>query len=126
IFVTEELDNTPEGKLMQSVKAYVAEVERLKIRERTRRGHKTKLLTGKPVFNGWELYGYRANKAQGVWEIYEPEAAVVRRIFRMYAEGWGAHSICSTFNAEGIPSPKVSRRPGVHWSSATIFRILTN
>lgn len=126
IFVTEDLDNTPEGKLLQSVKAYVAEVERQKIRERTQRGFKTKLQTGKVVFNGWTLYGYRANRSKGVWEIYEPEAAVLRRIFKMYAEGWGAHSICSTFNAEGIASPKASYRRGVHWSSSTIFRILEN
>ncbi|MDP9364381.1 MAG: recombinase family protein, partial [Chloroflexota bacterium] len=36
--VTEALDDTPEGRLLQSVRGYVAEIERLKTRERTQRG----------------------------------------------------------------------------------------
>ncbi len=124
IFVTEELDNTPEGKLLQSVKAYVAEVKRLKIRERTQRGRHTKLMQGRPVFTGWELYGYRPDRATNVYNIHEPEAAIVRRIFSMCADGHGMHSIASTFNREGLASPKADRRPGAKWTSSTICRML--
>ena len=34
-FVTEKLDDTPEGRLPASVSSYVAAIEREKIRERT-------------------------------------------------------------------------------------------
>jgi site-specific DNA recombinase len=43
IFVTENLDNSAQGKLLRSVQSYVAEVEREKIRERVMRGRKAKL-----------------------------------------------------------------------------------
>ncbi|MDQ3816996.1 MAG: recombinase family protein [Acidobacteriota bacterium] len=124
IFVTEELDNTPEGKLMQSVKAYVAEVERQKIKDRTLRGRYTKLKHGRPVFNGWALYGYRVDRAASAYIIHEPEAVVVRRIFNMYAAGHGMFSIAATFNREGVPSPKSDRFPKAKWTSSTISRIL--
>ncbi|MEJ7615833.1 MAG: recombinase family protein [Pyrinomonadaceae bacterium] len=124
LFVTEQLDNTPEGKLMQSVKGYVAEVERLKIRERTMRGRKTKLQQGRPIFNGWDLYGYRGDREAGLYRICEPEAAVVRRIYSMSATGYGMHSIASTLNNENIPSPKVDARPGAKWTASTVSFIL--
>lgn len=46
-FVTEDLDKTAEGKLILSVKGYVAEVERLKIRERSMRGKRAIVNAGK-------------------------------------------------------------------------------
>lgn len=126
VFVTEPMDNSPEGLLIRYVKGYAAQIEREKIKERMLRGRKSKLLAGKPTFHGWELYGYRNVRAEGRYEIYEPEASIVRRIFELYTSGYGTHSIAAMFNEEGIPAPKISIRPNVHWSSATIYRIITN
>lgn len=42
-FVLEELDHTPEGRLLRAVQGFAAEVERLHIAERTRRGVRAKI-----------------------------------------------------------------------------------
>jgi len=41
----------------------------------------------------------------GQMEINEREAAIVRRIFAMYADGLSARAIAALLNAEGVPSP---------------------
>src|SRR5574343_1757805 len=38
VSATEDLDNSPEGELIRTIRGYVAQVERAKIEERTRRG----------------------------------------------------------------------------------------
>ncbi|MGC4107278.1 MAG: recombinase family protein [Thermomicrobiales bacterium] len=47
--VTEQLADTPEGRLLQSVRGFVAEMERMKIRERTQRGIQARIESGKPL-----------------------------------------------------------------------------
>jgi hypothetical protein len=65
-------------------------------------------------------YGYKL--VNGKLEIYEPEAAIVRRIFAMYLSGMGKHTIVGTLNAEGVP-----RRYGnTTWHVGTITYILRN
>ena len=127
LFVTEPLDTSPEAALIRYVKGYAAQIEREKIKERTLRGRRAKLAAGKPTFHGWDLYGYRPDRANARYEVYEPEAAIVRRIFDLYLSGDGLHAIASRFNLEGIPSPKawLLTKP-VHWSGATVYRILTS
>lgn len=50
VSVTEEPDSTPGGQMKQSVRGYVAEVERQKIKERTSRGKRARLLAGLDLF----------------------------------------------------------------------------
>lgn len=50
VSATEELDSTPEGQMMQSVRGYVTEVERQKIKEWTSRGKRARLLAGLDLF----------------------------------------------------------------------------
>src|SRR5215213_4234457 len=57
--VTEEFDETPEGRLLQSVRGFVAEMERLKIRERTQRGVRARVDSGRPIPGQKAPYGYR-------------------------------------------------------------------
>ncbi len=125
LFVTEDLDNTPEGKLLQSVKAFVAEVERAKICERTMRGRKARVLSGKIHNAGSEFYGYRRDKEKGVREIYEPEAIIIRRIFHSYVnESMSLTAIARQLNQEGIPAPGCNRtfKDGRYpvWSKGTL------
>ena len=125
-FVTENLDSSAEGKLLHSVKAYVAEVERLKIRERSVRGKRAKLLMGKPVLTGSPLYGYAHNSDSTGYVIDESEAIIVRRIFDSILSGIGTHTLAKILNAEGIPSPFSGIRPGSLWTQATLFRLVKN
>ena len=84
------------------------------------------------------LYGYRKdlrNKNQLVVDL--PAAAVVRRIFQLYLDGYSKQRICDILNTEYVPTPtrykqllgwnyangSAARTPGV-WHYATVDRIL--
>ncbi len=128
-FVTEQIDDSPEGKLIHHVRGYAAELEREKIRERSLRGKRARVQSGKVHNAGPEMYGYRRDKAAGVRVIYEPEAVVVRRIFRFIGDERGAiRELRRRLNAEGVVPPAASKRgAAAHaagWAKATITRIL--
>src|SRR5579872_2207398 len=58
IFVTEPLDDSPDGQLIRFVRGYAARQEREKIRERQLRGKYTRATQGKLWNYGVALYGY--------------------------------------------------------------------
>lgn len=134
IFVTEELDDTPEGELMLSVRGYVAKIERAKIRERCMRGKMQKALNGRVVRGGTDLYGYGYDAERGVRTVNEVEAATVRQIFRWAAEGVSTRSIILRLREQGTPSPSAGKRRLVHprysatpaWGSGAVKRILND
>ena len=128
IFVTEELDDTPEGKLMLSFRGYVAEVERLKIRERTLRGKHARLLGGKIHGLGPELYGHRRNKERGVRVIYEPEAQIVQQIFHWIAvDAAGTLTVAKRLNASSVPSPWAAKGLGTSgWNATCVHNMIRN
>jgi site-specific DNA recombinase len=87
-FVTEPLDNTPEGQLIRFVRGYAAKVEAEKIRERSLHGKRARIQAGRIHNSGPELYGYRRDKAAGVRTVYEPEAAIVQQIFHLSVDSF--------------------------------------
>jgi site-specific DNA recombinase len=130
-FVTEPLDDTPEGQLIRFVRGYAAKVEAEKIRERSLRGKRARAQAGKIHNYGPELYGYRRDKAAGIRTAYEPEAAIVNQIFHWYVdEHLAFRAIVRRLNDQGIPSPAVNkfnypdpaRRP--RWGRSQLLRIL--
>src|SRR5829696_2148206 len=124
-FVTEKLDDTPEGRLLASVSSYVATIEREKIRERTIRGKRAKAEAGRVPSSGLDLYGYVKDRERGIRTIREDEAAVVRRIFQEAADGRAIRDIARRLNADGIPAPgaRVAGCTGRWWTSS-LHRIL--
>lgn len=88
--------------------------------------------------NGSCTFGYRKDPSdKHILLIDEEEAAIVRRIFQMTAEGVSSHKIAQIFNAEGVKTPieyKMERgivmmKPkGGHfeWSGSTICQMLRN
>lgn len=129
-FVTEALDNTPEGQLIRFVRGYAAKVEHEKIRERCIRGRYARVKEGKIHNHAHELYGYRRDKERGVRIILPEEAAVVRRIYEHVADRQSIRSLCKQLNDEGISPPSVGkftfkknpRTP--FWGHGVISRIL--
>ena len=88
---------------------------------KTRRGQIGRAMQGFiPTGN---CYGYRlANRIEpdgrivrGLREIDEVQAATVRRIFELYADGMSARRIAIELNADGIPGPR-----GGAWRAMTI------
>ncbi|MDP9363747.1 MAG: recombinase family protein [Chloroflexota bacterium] len=120
-FVTERLEDTPEGRLLQSVRGFVAEVERLKIAERTVRGRRARAQGGKLLPGKAALYGYRwRDDARSAYDADPVAGPVVARVFREASEGATIRGIALRFTAEGIPTPTGAKT----WSPSTLHTIL--
>ncbi|CAA9254302.1 MAG: hypothetical protein AVDCRST_MAG77-2353 [uncultured Chloroflexi bacterium] len=120
-FVTESLDDSPEGQLVRYVRGYAAKVEHEKIRERSIRGRRQRALSGKLIPVGRSLYGYTYCRENGVYLINPLEAPTAQRIFALAAMGWSTRKITAQFLNEGVPAPSGSR-----WYSRVIHMILKN
>jgi len=123
LFVTEPLDTSPEGQLVAYVKGYAAQLEREKIKDRTVRGKRARAASGKLPHGdgGLGVYGYRYNPSTGHRDIYEPEAQVVRDIYRwLVEEGLTLRSIVRRLHSLGIPTRHNSPR----WQDSTVSRVI--
>lgn len=125
-FVNQQIDDTPEGRLLLQIQGAVSEYERAKILDRTRRGKKHKAQQGH-IVGGVPAYGYdyvRPDKGTpGRWEINDPEAAVVREIYRMFVEEQlGLRAIVRELEARGIPTRTGLRR----WGKSQVHKILSS
>ena len=98
-------DDSPEGELTDGILDQLAKYERAKIAERSRRGKLRKAKEGRAVAP-IAKYGYRFNESRDALVIYEPEMAVVEKVFRMAAEGCGVNKIQTALYREEIPSPR--------------------
>jgi site-specific DNA recombinase len=120
------LDDDPQAVLLTQMQGVIAEYERAKIAERYRRGKLFRSRTGEVI--AWKApYGYRRlpRDASGPARlvIYEPEAAVVRRIFDDYvAGGHSIRQIARRLNADAVPTP--TGKPT--WGTSTLGRLLRN
>src|SRR3954467_1779764 len=86
-FVTERFEDTAVGRFILAARAFIAEVEREKIVERTTRGKLERARSGRiPQAFGRGCYGYTYNPSIGQREIAPFQAEIVRRIFQRYAE----------------------------------------
>jgi site-specific DNA recombinase len=109
--------------------------------DRVHRGQRGRVRKG--YIASGRLYGYKnvpVPRADGTkWrhgraavegvrrEIINEEAAVVTRIFEMYAAGLGQQAIAIKLNEEGIPAPaKAVGRPQTRWCTTTISFTLKN
>ena len=120
--VTEKFEDTPEGRFILAAQAFIAEVERAKIAERTTRGKTTRAQSGKlPQATGRGIYGYRYDPASGRHERDPLQATVVERIFQRFSETRSFSSVSQELNAAGIPSFS-----GGRWYPLTVRSILTN
>jgi site-specific DNA recombinase len=118
------LEDTAESRLTDNIEGVIAEYEREKIRERTRRGRYAKAKAGKWVGAGPAPYGYR-RLGEGInarLEIDEENAAVVRRVFSLYLGRVPTQDIARRLTEEGVRPP----RGGAGWYPSTIKRILDN
>ncbi|MXW85446.1 MAG: hypothetical protein F4Z55_05810 [Boseongicola sp. SB0667_bin_21] len=104
----------------------IAEYERAKIAERNRRGKLWRSRAGEVIF--WKVpYGFRRVPRTGErpahLQVFEPEAAVVRRIFDAYVrKDISMRQIAIGLSRDGIRSPTGRDL----WNTSTISRILHN
>lgn len=137
-YVLGEYPDTPEGNFMKNVRACVAELERLKITERTTRGRRNKIKEGHVVPTGYPPYGYRFVRQDG-WDtltIHEEEARIVRLIFSWYTQGdetgqqLSLGAIAARLTKMGVPSPgdtknrKRNKGRRGEWYRGTVHQLL--
>jgi site-specific DNA recombinase len=116
----------PQARLLVQVQGVIAEYERAKMTERQRRGKLYRVRCGEAIFT-IVPYGYRRRprdaKGPARYEIFEPEAVVVRRIFDDYvAGGLSVRQLVMGLAADNIPSPMGRAL----WSVSTLGGLLRN
>ena len=119
-FVQDPSDNSPEGELVRFVLGYSAGREHAQIRERTIRGRLAVARAGRMPVSA-PVYGYDYERLTKTRLVNEEEAAVVRRIFRLYVDGWSMYRIAKKLNLEGVPS-----KTGKPWTVGGIRDVLSN
>ena len=121
-FVTERFEDTAVGRFILAARAFIAEVEREKIAERTMRGKEERARSGRiPQANGRGIYGYHYDPATGRRVINGPQAAVVRRMFEDFAAGASITGITNALHEEGAQT-----YTGGAFSTWTVRNMLRN
>jgi site-specific DNA recombinase len=128
VFVNRPLGTTPEDRLLLHVQGVVAEYERAKILERTRRGRLHAARCGQVSVLGRAAYGYRyidkrTGSGHACIEVLEEEAQVVRKIFAWVGrEGCSLAEVVRRLERLGVPTRYGRKR----WDRSTIWGLLTN
>lgn len=127
--ISEDFDpETPQGFLYEGMIEVINQFYSMNLATETIKGMRENAERG--YHNGGQTpYGYRLEKIEEkgrtrgrLVEGPENEIKTVRDIFRMAGEeGYGARSIASELNRQGIPAPRSK-----HWGKETIGAILAN
>ena len=126
VSITEHADDTPTGRLMESIIESMGEFYSENLAQEVMRGMREAASRGFWVASR-SPYGYNrilvpdGAKKRPTLQLNEDTSSVVRRIFDMAEAGRGITDITRTLNDEGLASPT-----GRRWSKAGIHVILTN
>jgi site-specific DNA recombinase len=126
-FVEHPLGERAEDRLLVQMQGVIAEYERAKILERTRRGRLHKLRTGQLLpFTGSAPFGYAfVEREQGGHRgvvVDEVSAQHVRDMYRwVIEEGLSARAVAKRLNEKGVPGPKSGT-----WTQSSAYIVLTN
>ena len=105
IYAKESIPDGPEGILLESVLEGSAEYYSANLSQNIKRGMRFNALECK-VNNGSMPFGY-CKGPDGRFAIYEPEAEVVREIFRKVGKGTPFVDIANNLNGRGIHTKRV-------------------
>ncbi|MCJ7544417.1 MAG: recombinase family protein [Phycisphaerae bacterium] len=128
VFLNRALSQGPEDELLLQVQGVVAEYERAKIMERSRRGKLHAARSGKVNVLAHAPYGYRyLPKAlaggQATMNVHLEEARVVQEMFRWVGvERLSISQVARKLKDRGIASP----RGRSYWDRGTVWGILRN
>jgi len=125
--ISEPIDDTPQGQLMEGMIEVIDEFYSAVLAQETLRGMVENARKGYRN-GGFPVYGYRnvrvfdeKKNPKTKYEINEAEAKVVRLIFELYAKGNGLKNIVMELAGRGIKP-----RSGSYWSKSTVANILGN
>lgn len=115
----ENITDTPEGIIMEGLLEAMNEYYSAELSQKIRRGMRENVIKGKTTGGNIAL-GYRIGADKTI-EVNEEQAAVVRKVFEMYAGGSEFAGIINELNSSGY---KTSR--GNPFNKSSISRILSN
>lgn len=135
-FVSEPLDDSPEGQLIRFIKGYAAKIEHAKIKDRSKRGREHRAKSGKPIPGGSPPLGYQWSRewiqtgtteeighfTVSGYDLDPDTKEVARRIFFDVIAGVSLTKLSAALNAEGVPTSKYGRQ----WYHTTLRAILKN
>ena len=122
--------DSPTDKIMLSLTAFADELEREKARQRTYdamlRKAKAGHVTGGRVFgyDNVEVLGGDGKRSHVERQINPGEAAIVRRIFEMCADGHGLTRITKILNDEGADAPRPQQGRPRGWVNSSVREVL--
>jgi site-specific DNA recombinase len=128
VFLNREIGRSPEEDLLLQVQGMVAEYERAKILERSRRGklHAARrgslnVLGGAPY--GYRYVGRREGGGEASYQVVEAEARVVRQLFAWVGrDRCSIGEVCRRLQQQGTPSPKGK----AVWDRSSVWGLLKN
>jgi len=126
--VTEPIEHGAIGEFLSYVRGWASRREADKIKERTSRGRKARIASGK-LANGRAsyLWGYYYipghGEGEGIRRVNEEQAKLVRDIFDWFtSENLPLDRVIYRLRDLGIPSPTGNPT----WARATVYKMLTN
>jgi len=128
VFLNRALGDSPEDDLLLQVQGMVAEYERAKILERSRRGKRHAAHAGSINPLSGAPYGYhyidtQQGNGQARYEVHPEQAQVVRQIFDWIGqERTSIGEVCRRLQQAAIPSPKGK----LVWGRSTVWGLLNN
>ena len=128
IFLNRALGRSPEDDLLLQVQGMVAEYERAKIIERSRRGKRHAAQRGSVNVLSGAPYGYRyitklVGGGSARYEVLLEQARVVRQIFTWVGqERCSLAEVCRRLQRQRIPSPTGKS----YWDRTTVWGMLRN
>jgi len=128
VFLNRQIGTSPEEDLLLQVQGMVAEYERAKILERSRRGKRHAARRGQVNVLSGAPYGYRyLSKHEGDgeagYQIVLEQARVVQRIFEWVGvDRLSIREVCRRLQGEKIASPRGKN----YWDRTTVWGILKN
>ena len=127
VFVNAPSMETPEDHLLVQFQGMIAEYERAQILERSRRGKRHRARRGEVAVLGSAPYGYRYHKktpdSDAFYEIIEPQASVVRDVYRYYTcDHMSIGAIARKLNERAVLTSTGRSR----WERSVVWAMLRN
>jgi site-specific DNA recombinase len=128
IFLNRPLGQTPEDQLLLQVQGVIAEYERAKFLERSRRSKRHAAQAGRVAILCHAPYGYhyvtkQEGGGQAYFSILSEEARIVQQVFRWVGEErCTINEVCRRLHQAGV----FTRTGKEHWDHKTIWDMLKN
>jgi site-specific DNA recombinase len=131
ISCTENIDDTPSGKLLYGLMAEIAQFYSANLAEEVMKGLRRKADEGGTPFRAPLGYSNRRETREGVersWVELDPERAdIIRWCFEQYATGeWSGIDLTLAAQAKGLTSRPNRNRPAIPIGLTGIYHILAN